>query len=599
MNHSIKKNKLFQDELLSYEQRGCFDMINFNALIMFSKKNGKFFSFLGAKEKKLLAQFALEYYRNFGSLLCSNKLRSSLVLQVLTTKQRKIVCSLLTLFSSQQSSVSLIDAPPGTGKTFLIAAFSLLLRDKLTYTAYSNNLAASMENMLTITSLTTCKMMMNIFKTNFMGTKSLWSSKRHNNNINKQLHELYMTIKAANLQTHQICVVDEYTILSPWQIVSFYLIAQEKQWHIIFIGDKNQLSSIEKTISHSYNNFPIAKILSTKVFTLATIMRQQDVWFAAKIVKLTELLNEPMTWNRFGQRFEIFKMFVSNFFVETCTKGLYIAARHREITKRIMDISEITKDHGARKNYYADDLRNVPCSKFPTYLLLIVGHFYVYTNKANIKELVLLERIESNNIIHIKCGNKILKLGKTALRENFMVPEHIAWLRTVSNSRLSQFPLKFFAHTFHAVQGLTLEDSSHIELNVDSCLFSIYVALSRVRHGHQVKRLYSRDLHSFMVTHFFDDDFFYKVATLNKEVFLKLKNYILSNDRSKNIPEILKKKFTITKNESLFLNNKQRNLKIFKRKFEKTKPETPLMALCESLVANYSVTTSYSFTSSG
>jgi len=546
----------------------------------------------------------------------------------LSSEQKTILLSLHRVLSQNQNDGKgqclLLDAPPGTGKTYLIAALSLTLCELGLYTAYSNNLASAMSEICTIDAMTNCKFLMDFFDVNYMKAKFLWNSRKHPS-IGDQVFCLLEKIKKAtfNKEIHQILMLDEYTIVSPWQIFMYFLLSKVHGVVVMYSGDRNQLSSIDKTIYHQENNYRMAKCCSDEEFRLVRLMRQDgDEIFSENIRKITQSMEDPNFFSdcNLAHKYLIFTLFPEKFFTVTDYTALFMAQHHRSITERIVKYTNSkqadfdSNSNRVFKSYYHDSLIGLTItSKFPMYLLMVLNNHYIYTDQLGSKHIVVLRKFGLNLkseliyviVQYVENANITLKLTRQSLNDTFMVPEHMSWLREVATIKtakdsLKQFPLKFFAYTYYAAQGLTLSNEK-IELDIDTNLQSIYVGLTRVKKSEQINRLYTEDLINILVTFYFNDDYYYKMSSKSvTDSFVKdiivatLNNLYCAED---NLPKILvpaleNKLFLNSKSIVNFNSSRTANIRILRQNLHfKDASDTQLMKVVKLLKNNENLLT--------
>ncbi len=586
---------------------------SFEALKYLSQKSLTYFNQALTKEEKLkLIEIYKKYQRPSMTL---NAYKCALVMNSLSSEQMNVLVRIHDLITRCEKdgvgSCVLLDASPGTGKTFLISALSLTLADRGLYVVYSNNLASSMAAVNNLKTMTNCKFLMDYFRISFMKAKYMWNS-RYFTTIGDQLFTLVDNMRKTDIclgSEFQIVILDEYTIVSPWQILMYYLVCRLQKIVVMFSGDKNQLNSIDKTYSHQDTNFKIGRIISDdNVFKLTKFMRQDnDLPFGEKIMKITAALEDPEFFIdcKLSHKYLIFTLFPENFFKPVDYTALFLAQHHRSVTNRILNYVN-NKPNDINKtmflSYYHDSLKNVPISKFPTYLLLILNNYYIYTDSVGIKHVVQLIKIvinEEDEVVAVFIqfsNNKVLRLVPVGLSDTFMVPEHTAWLRQVAtntsrSSPLRQFPLKFFAYTYYAAQGLTLS-KERIELDIDTNLNSVYVGLSRVKCSAQINRLHTEDVMSILVTAYFNDQYYYKLSVkalgipVRERLAINVLNWMKDpNSEMIRIPELEAIQFDAVKSLAMFNFNNVTNMKILRNQNRNKQLEhkTQLMSIIELL----------------
>ena len=138
--------------------------------------------------------------------------------------------------------------------------------------------------------------------------------------------------------------------------------------------------------------------------------------------------------------------------------------------------------------------------------------------------------------------------------------EYFAYLAGSPPGRVTQFPLSpLYISTYHNAQGLTLNCNIELDLQYTTCE-SIYVGLSRIQTGAQLKRIHVSDQQLVDLE---------QTATFNDE-------YIYSNRCTGRV-------FTETTDKLEFEKNSTKNLKIKKSLYvvRESDIDTTLMKVCK------------------
>jgi hypothetical protein len=168
------------------------------------------------------------------------------------------------------------------------------------------------------------------------------------------------------------------------------------------------------------------------------------------------------------------------------------------------------------------DEENVAAHKFHHFLLLIRCACYLYTDTSSLeKRIVKFIGSKPNVTIMVRdmSSKRFIELSRTPINESFVHPDQIVLLKQLSEgSGLYQFPLKFYALTYHVAQGLTISVDA-LELNIDGqTLNSIYVGLTRIQSEEQLRKIHSFELLNFMLTDYFNDEYYYKICSATSKL---------------------------------------------------------------------------------
>lgn len=277
------------------------------------------------------------------------------------------------LIAASRSGATLcLDANPGTGKTFLVSAIAQVLypQSPCLYIVYTKNLSLDLSEIRCLTTQTCCKFLMRSLNCSFSTACNLWnlrsSGAMFSDDIDtdaflRNIHLMWRSIQkiyAYLIQSnYRFVIVDEYTVLSPWLIVTMVLVSKMYNVPVLFIGDQFQQNSMNKTAFHQYNNYKLLySLLETSVggavledgsrsqlleniLTLTQGMRQNlDQDFQAKIHSITKLLQVHSRGTdlrlSFNFKYHIYTLFRRNFSMPENYKALYMAQYHRTIKER-------------------------------------------------------------------------------------------------------------------------------------------------------------------------------------------------------------------------------------------------------------------------
>lgn len=502
---------------------------SFEDLEYYSLKSSDYFRSVRSKRTLAWVDAYLSKHGLVYESLLSNKCRIHLVYDSLNKEQQNAFISVHKLLSSAGNGILTLDAAPGTGKTFLLACIGITVAGNVQYVVYSNNLESLMTPIRGIQSMTCCKHLIQLTGKSYVKIKFMFFEK--DLTLIEKLWEIVDVARSSKIDDGlDLLIVDEYTVLHPWHIIFLYTLTIFNNFNILFVGNKDQQKSIGRTRNHSKNNYTLLEILSDKIMTLHTPMRQKDALFIEKLTTFKEYItpinsmDDPPLY--FDIKLLLFELFTSNFLRSEDYSATFVAFYHAMIRDRI----ERTIDHLKIKkaNFLCSwytiirDGKIYECkinstSKFPMYLLLVKGYRYFYTDKNNLKHLVELLDYDTDTVtIGLKKRRIIIK--RESIKSSFMIEEVInnvknelkLFLKTDILPTIYQFPLQYNSLTFYSAQGLTL-DVDKIDINLDSqTINSIYVGLTRIKRLNQLNAIITHDLIDLMITSYFNDEYFYK-----------------------------------------------------------------------------------------
>ena len=371
---------------------------------------------------------------------------------------------------------------------------------------------------------TNCKFIMDSLTLSFYQQKKIWGSKKINGknmNMIEKYYEILCLTNRVKLPTESnLYILDEYSVVSPMFIFFLYCLSIRWNLHILFVGDKFQQSSINKSIFHSAGNFLLIQALcdnnQDSLLLLKRKMRQNDdLIFQNKIEFVTEILRENYigseTPMNFAIKYSLYLIFKDHFILTETFSSIYLAQYHIDIKKRILRhqcklkedssfklayVCNKSKDRLTGKDIFIERREGWTCGKFLPYLLLVKGQTYNYIIN-NIKQVIVKYlgfyiKDSSNKwvIVEDSNGNKYA-LKPKLISPEIMHTEQIQWLKKFTNSTLYQYPLLPRYYTYHAAQGITIPEEK-VELNMDTgTLNSFYVGLTRLRKISQLGKIHT------------------------------------------------------------------------------------------------------------
>lgn len=407
-------------------------------------------------------------------------------------------------FSS--GGVYILDSSPGTGKTFTLSQFGKQSPIPLLYVAYSSNLKGDMDGAPNIDTATCCSFLCRTLKIKYMSAINLWYPQ------GKTFHEMcrhvFDLVESATF-SHQILVIDEYTVLSPWMIVWFMWCVDRYLLHIIFVGDSYQHASMSQTKYCTVNNFTLLSAIPvTETFTLTVNVRQNsDAWFQKVLAYIrSQMASSHMTKMEFSHKLMLYKLFKDRFYNAVRDDAFFFAQYHRFIKQHIDAMQGGVKMPYVIKKTSTSWLapKFSENSKFPLYLYLKVGCLYKLKNK-----IVRLTKATAKTVTVQETTNRQShNLVRTRVTAQTVHKELHAWLAK-SGSAYYQYPLNHLTSTYHAIQGMTIPQTL-VDFQIDvSHLNSLYVGLSRLSTRNQINSIQTTDLESLKATSYYNDDYFY------------------------------------------------------------------------------------------
>jgi len=514
-------------------------------------------------------------YKNFtiNQIYERSKPLSFLIYKTLNESQRTAFHKLNNYIANNDNGIIIIDAPPGVGKSFLVKSWGCIHKRSPFCMVYKNELAKDLSNFGSINAKSTCSFIMKSWKVKYKDAIVLFDETKEDeckdcyelsaicrNCDFKIFHKLLRYITTVRLGmgimgevNEKILIMDEYTTASPWLIAILIFISQCCNVFIIFVGDKNQLGLSKSAHHRGRSNWSVIEPF-VKDAGKIELMKQVRIKDAThlnliNVIKRNIISDRDDTPNTFAAMYFLFESLGKRVFEsEPIDSVMYIAERHIDLKARMLyNISK--KKSGVLKQrfkFLLDDGTLVfdneglndnqtPRGKFLPYFLLVVGWLYKIMDRSSdhyTKVGVLLrlptDEIDSMDLKLIHSGEVIRlpyrPLYKSSCCMGTLYDDHYKDLikkieceyEDRSVEEIYNWPIRYYNYyTFCSVQGHTINKSINMEINLTTkCLNSIYVALSRVVVGDQIKRckIAGNLLKSFIFTKNINDDYYYKLA---------------------------------------------------------------------------------------
>lgn len=566
MEAPCKKLRLFENTpvncILSWRIKSFEDIVHLS-----TQSFGCLYS--KVKSHDLLNIFTIKY-KLLLETCHTNIVKIYIIFHSFTVDQQRIFLKIHETFRLNTFSASCIDASPGTGKTFLIALLLLSFKHPIHYLVYTKKLVKQMSMLHHDGKTETCcKFLMHVLDINYFKAKNIWTCCVNSTylTLEEKCKEVLCYIK--NIDKSKVyCnvyILDEDSVISPWFIFFLYMFAKYMNVHVLFIGDKYQQSSINKTIYHNACNFTLINALSqNNTYFLTNRVRQNDdAAYKTILETITNIFkendNNKERLMTFDIKFKLYMLLKDHFFIKENFSATFISQYHRNIKNRLLRYKKYLENKNMsfskmpfcqkRKNIFKAIDQKLSNDKFMPYLLLVLDTKYIYCpNNGETVYTTILRKITTSYLIcDILELQRTVKIQRVLIQPTFMAEEHISWLHEHIHGAIYQFPLKYNVSTYHAAQGLTLT-IKQIELDLDaSTLNSFYVGLTRVTQQKQIGRIHTTELINFVFTEKQNDEFFYRLSPLY------IKNMKFENCQS----------ISVFSNKNLY-----RNLRIPREKFK-------------------------------
>ena len=520
---------------------------------------------------------AAEYLKMFQNRGCAiaipsyltllNTDRSHLALHLLNPSQRNVVfrimealsCSFNTAGELMDPKLLILDAPSGTGKSFLIDCMSLSSNNQdIVILANTNKLLDSICTVTTTNtqSYTICKFIMNYFLIEYKDAITIFKDVNTEDRVITLVNTLVEKRSPGTLLDKDtkepwifnLLIVDEYSLVSPILLIVLRILAIKENFNIIFMGDINQQNTLNSSKLHHLTNFNLFNQSAKQVFELNEQMRIKDGPLLDLITMLKTFIEhgKPVkgnVYNNYHIHYQIFTRCVSKFFsLGHVLTDIYLSATHKMIKARLgkLEAYAIKQKLVFKKEPFVIIHRETNMQqplvlndqfKFQSSLLLVQGATYVHNHQFVILDEINKDSIKVRNPVTNVC--QILTKVIWTSMSHPCVDVNFTWMEShydTSAYYLVQYPLMVACLTYFFVQGLTFPtETLCLDLDVPTTN-SLYVGLSRVKQFDQIKCIETVNRMNFLYTLYKNDEFYYKLNTISQELMADLLKFY--KDRS-------------------------------------------------------------------
>lgn len=412
------------------------------------------------------------------------------------------------------NDIILIQAGPGTGKTFTLQSVSYHL-DKMKYVIiYKRDLLTVFRN--TANTYTNTKLLMGLFDLSY------FKYKQFDMQITGRMTKIEYVVCFVNLlriassnmlsAKNAIVILDEYSILTKPCFAIFLILLEYHGVSTIICGDKNQLQTIHDSKHSICSSYDIGKMFAKKIFTLNANIRCPNIKYNNLIDFISNFSSDKKLCT-FAFAL-ISAIFPRQMLTLSQYHNTHLAAQHRELTEAIHSlvlnnnyayefylIDGYSVQYDKREGMVSDNhgmyypsitkkfLENNPV-KFLPYLPLVLEATYYYEKHSELSLCVLkaIDLAKKNLTIRECSTGKLLKITKISTND-VLFEEHAAYLLAETGGKLFNYPIypaNFMS--LHKCQGCTI--SQNVELILNNTTYrGLYVGLSRVKSPNQIQSI--------------------------------------------------------------------------------------------------------------
>lgn len=288
-------------------------------------------------------------------MILTNTEKSKLTLAILNDGQRSVVYDILEKLSCSfnpsgilvDPTVVLLDAPSGTGKSFLIDCLYLCMRF-VTSTVIARN-KTLLKNICTVeelTTQTTCKFIMQYL--NMTYEEAIHAFKDSYATIEELNEFIARVVGNCTNWDFNLLIIDEYSMESPLLLTVLLIIAQKEHVNVLIIGDIKQQNTLTPSKFHCDTNYNLLKVIpNIHICKLTEQMRikDQDLNDIIEGIKgFINIDNSGNVKNTFELQYYIFTKLKSKFSkTGNILKDTYLTDTHKNIKTRVQQLKTYAK----------------------------------------------------------------------------------------------------------------------------------------------------------------------------------------------------------------------------------------------------------------
>lgn len=449
--------------------------------------------------------------------------------------QRRI---LNTLDSAAPGQIHCLDAPPGTGKTWLMGALMLTVhcgRRVVTYVAPQHRQVNAMRSDTGGRGQSPvygqCTTLDRYVATHFMRSEiNIIQTMRYISEpdvtFEQALVFIYQLVSAFQTKLmHAVLIVDEYATINPLILVVLMVCARLRGFVLVLAGDRCQQSPIGQRPWHSQSNYALACALvpAERRHQLTVSIRSGgDSDLTRRLNRVRDMIDANQATPTTPERmYTLYGLFRDQFHCppDPLRRG-YIAECNAAITQRVDTAMSCAESSGVVCRRAPITSGHQPCDvtqngdgprRFPVYVPLIAG--WIYRHGTD-RRLVRLDNIDTMQATDMQTGEQLVVNIQDAAES--LTPQHMSELQPTSPPPQC-YPLVPMVSTAYMAQGMTVPPQISIDIDMNQrTMQSLYVSLSRVTSMTQLGALYTPHLGSLVETERRNDGYLYNVPLVHR-----------------------------------------------------------------------------------
>lgn len=460
---------------------------------------------------------------------CESALEKEIYTEERLNKEQKQIYQYM--FDNPNSMV-LVQAGPGTGKTFTMLTLAHAWKKPVSVVIYKHDLLRTFRNCAR--RFTVAKLFMTVWNLYFpvyVGLELQLSGRMSAIQFVNVVVSLLRRAKLPPILGKSIVILDEYTVIPKPLLFILLLLLKYHKIGTVICGDKNQLQNIHNS-SHTgqCSSYDIATALVDRTFTLTKNERCGDADYN-DLVDYVSRFSSDKRLDKFGYALAA-ALFHRKFMTESSITDTHLASRHRDLTNTVhmmtintaapvsfyminpSGVHDESRVKGVRQqngfylpNVTLDYIRKSAPDKYLPYLPLIVGCRYFVDYYSEYSQATLVKVDAASETVYMRYDNGNLIDVRKQNCNDVMFEKHCRFLLNNGDDEgregvgnLYNYPI-YMANvmSIHMCQGRTIRNDVDIILN-DSTYQGFYVSMSRVTTPKQITRVILPDIPSHLVS---------------------------------------------------------------------------------------------------
>lgn len=452
-----------------------------------------------------------------------NSLLGQHIIDRLNSQQRKIFDYMM----AHPRDMVVIQAGPGTGKTFTLKSIAFNARCPSTVIIYKKDLL----NKFTYCAhrYTVAKFFMQMFDLNYYAYKALCDQIGSSMSPQEFIYAVMTLLNKFQPPPalDGYMMIDEYTVIPKPLLIALLIILKEYKVGTIISGDCNQLQSIQSAQNNGISSFEIAQTFSDKTFFMDRNERCPDPKYN-RVMKFISKLSSNKRLDKSAHAL-VASVFLGKLAASSEYNDVHLAGTHRELTRLVhmyvvneeipvefylikTNVYEEVDDAPLPEDDNRTDMELIDTSvelgngiiqpsivtnyindkmpkKFLPYLPLKIGAKY-YVNELTedcIGELIEIH--DNDKVLKVRMSDGTVSEVCKKNCSNMLNEMHLDAIKQRLRGGVYNYPIyPINIMTMHKCQGCTMIDP--LDINLGSTTYEgLYVAISRVTHPDGIRRI--------------------------------------------------------------------------------------------------------------